>query len=237
MQIACSVFCGWFSDVRKSSVPAWLNFLRSHVGSNISPLRSWQKNRRRDTALIHTSKPQDRLRPLFKSSSIEIVMGARLERKEEGGRSSSTPLMILLKWALPDQRIPHLSCSFLIANSFAPTVFPARRPAKDKAQARSTSSLAGSVSAALIPSLSQKDRYSRRWLASFLCVVLFRMVSWVFLIFSSTWEVALKVQSPFGVQQCSVMECNSYRVGVENNGKTAFLHGFVLYERVPSDMC
>ena len=155
------------------------------MGGSISPQRSWQKKDKRETARIHTSSPDVLLSPLFKSSSMEMVTGALLLRNDDAGRSSSTPFKVLRKSVPPCQTKPWRSCSFLMASSFAPTVFPAKRPTYDAAHAVSKSSLAGRASSCLILSPSQNFRNSRRRLASLACVVLFTAASCVFAILTA----------------------------------------------------
>ena len=137
-------------------------------------------------ARTQMSKPEVRLRPQFRSSSIEIVTGGLLGlgRNEDGGRSSSTPLRIRLRRAPPAHGMPRRSCSFLTARSFALTVFPARRPANDEAHAKRMSSPAGSAWEGLIPRPWQNERNSCRRLASFFWVLTFTAASCVALILS-----------------------------------------------------
>jgi hypothetical protein len=129
-------------------------------------------------------RPEDLFRPLSSSLSTEIVTGALLLQNDDGGLSSSTPFIILHRWSLPNQIRPRLSCSFFMADSFTPTVIPAIRYAKEAAHARITSSLAGIVVHAEIPSPSQNDKNLCNRLASFFCESMFTAAPCVSLILS-----------------------------------------------------
>lgn len=161
-----------------------LNFPRSCIGGRILPLCRWQKNDRKQIACVQMSMFKDLLSPLFKSSSIDIIMGALLLWNDDAGLSSSTPFRILCRWSPPSQARLSLSCSFLMANSFVPTVLPAGCPVYEDAHVIRMSFLAGSASLFLIPRPSQNIKNSHNWLASFLCVVLSTTASCVCLILS-----------------------------------------------------
>ena len=158
--------------------------LRSCLGGRISPLHSWQKNNRKLMACMQMSRPDDLLSPLFRSSNIWIVTGAHLLQKEETGLNSLIPFRTHYKRAPPCQSKPHLSCSFLITDNFAPTILPANCPAKEVAHALSRSSLAGRALLLLILRPSQKFKNSQSRLVSLACVVFFTATFCIFMILS-----------------------------------------------------
>ena len=139
-----------------------LNFLGSWIGGKTLPLQSWEKKDRLQMACMHISRPDDLLSPLLRTSSIEIVTGAHLLQKDDWGWSSSSLSRILHRQGPASHLKPHQLCSFLIARSFALTVFPTRCPAYKDTHVKRMSSLAGSASLDLIPMPSQHNRKNSR---------------------------------------------------------------------------
>ena len=122
-----------------------LNLARHWVGGRISPQCSWEKKDSKQIACTQVSRPDDLLRPLSKSRSIGTVTGALLLQNNNAGLSSLTSFSVYRRRLPPCQIRPHLSCSFLIANSFTPTDFPASRPAYEEAHVTRRSSFAEST--------------------------------------------------------------------------------------------